>query len=296
MAQSVRHRLLKYKQSLEPSVERPRSELFYLQEQCNNSSIPVYEFNRWHRLRRGQVYSDLPLIVDSWQDLQTDWDKKFPGAPTGIEYAKGAIDKSGRVPEVITATIYDGRNYVHPGIGNPGKTYLKDMKIIEQLFDMGVENIMIGNAGPEIRFSHIESDSRFINQSLKFLNRIYKIWGSKLWVAIAHPDHYRDYMTGGKIAQWLAEHQVPDMIMCGYTWLFDKDHPVNAVWAPKREQDHPDYKLWRELYNNHLTEQMSEYIKKFTAGTGLAGRDGLYDNSLKKAEKYGHKFATVSFL
>ena len=293
MAQSTRSRLLKYKQDLEPSSGRPRSELFYLHEQCNSSSIPIYEFTRWHHLRRKRIYSDLPLIVDGWSTLQTEWPA---GGPAGIEYAKWAIDESGRIPDVIAVAVHDGRNYVHPGSGEPGKSYLKDVKMIEQLIDLGVEKVIVGNAGAEIRFSHIESNPKFIKQSLKFLDRLYKVWGSKLWVAVAHPDHYRDYMTGGNIAEWLAEHQVPNMIMCGYTWLFDKDHPINAIWGPKREPHHPDYKLWRELYDNHITEQMSEYIKRFTAGTGLAGKNGLYSDSIRKAEKYGYEFATVSFL
>ena len=274
-------------------LERPASDIPDLVQGCKNCGIPVYEFNRWHYLRRGKLYSNLPLLVDGWQTLQTDWRENFPGANIGIDYAKGVMDKIGRVPEVITATIYDGSSYVHPGKGEPKTRYLKDMKIIESLMNLGVKNIIVGNAGAEIRFNHIESTPQFVGRSIEYLSKIYKIWGKKLWVAISHPDHYRDMMEGGEIASWLSERSIPNIIMCGYTWLYDLNNPTNAYWKNK---DQEVGGMWSEINQKHIRPMMSSYIKTFNAGSGLGGKTGLRHDSARLAKKFGYKFATVSFL
>ena len=131
-------------------------------------------------MRRGQVYSDMPLITDSFNDLQVNWAKNFPGANIGIDYATNAIEKIGRIPEIVTVSIYNGTSYLRPGDGNPNTRYKKDIKIIDQLLKLGVKKIIVGNAGAEIRYNHLDKES---NNS-----RIYKV--SKFWNCLMWQERY----------------------------------------------------------------------------------------------------------
>ena len=290
----IRQRFAAYRNSLQPANNRPRSELSRLVEECKNANIPVYEFLRWHHLRRNKVGgSGLPLIVDGWANLQTDWSINFPGAPVGLDYAKDAMEKSGRIPEAICVSIYDGSSYLRPGEGKPSKNYPKDIKMIEGLLKMGIQYVMIGNAGAEIRFNHLPGQSQFTNRSIEFIDKLRRLWGNRLWVAVSHSDTRRDILhSNGEVTSWMADNNITNVSMCGYSWLYDLDHPVNMIWKRK---DEANPGLGYSRLNQSDLSLISSYIKMGSFGTGLGGKTGLRHDSPSLASKFGFKFATVSF-
>ena len=249
-------------------------------QEIYSSKLKMYEFTKWHRARRGKVKTGLPVICCGWGTLQVSRENREKYGMDGIDFVKQTIDQMGRVPEVVGIDVYGG-TYGKPST-TPGPHYINDMKIIDYLLKVGVKKVMPGTSHDEFRMNHFPGTGPFVRKSIKFLEKLYKLWGKNLMLAYIHPDAYRDATeTGGEIASWIIEHDIPAIIMCGYTWLFDNDHPMNNG-------------VWTSRDGNHPQELMSQYVSTFGFGTGLGGIKGLEYGSLGLAEDFGYKFATLS--
>ena len=144
---------------------------------------------------------------------------------------------------------------------------------------------MVGNAGSELTFRHIVSNSRKnVLNMLHWAKAAYKLLGAQLVLAPMDFDLIDDVKTGGRLLTWAAEHNVPLAIFCGFRFLFPEGaFPYIRDFCKRIPMEVPG-NPYRYPYS-----EISEAIHCSGAEvwTGAGFHEGLAAGALDKAKEFG---------